>query len=99
MSAKRRIEVFSAGCPACEETIALVNRIACPSCEVEVLDMHQPAVAAKANTYGIRSVPAVDSPDLPAPKAEPASADPSKGVAMDQNAKGREFFAGAWVLF
>lgn len=59
MSAKRTIEVFSAGCPACEETIALVNRIACPSCEVEVLDMHQPAVAAKAKTYGIRSVPAV----------------------------------------
>ena len=59
MSAKRRIEVFSAGCPACEETIALVNRIACPSCDVEVLDMHQPTVAAKANTYGIRSVPAV----------------------------------------
>ena len=59
MSAKRRIEVFSAGCPACEETIALVNRIACPSCEVEVLDMHQPAVATKAKTYTIRSVPAV----------------------------------------
>ena len=59
MSAKRKIEVFSAGCPACEETIALVNRIACPSCEVEVLDMRQPASAAKAKTYGIRSVPAV----------------------------------------
>jgi mono/diheme cytochrome c family protein len=43
----------------------------------------------------IRSVPAVDTPDLPAPKADPASPDPSKGVAMDQNAKGREFFAGA----
>ena len=59
MSTYRKIEVFSAGCPACEETIALVNRIACPSCEVEVLDMRQPAVAAKAQTYGIRSVPAV----------------------------------------
>ena len=32
MSIKRKIEVFSAGCPACEETIKLVNRIACPSC-------------------------------------------------------------------
>lgn len=35
------------------------NRIACPSCEVEILDMHQPDVAAKAKRYGIRSVPAV----------------------------------------
>jgi mono/diheme cytochrome c family protein len=43
----------------------------------------------------VASVPPVDSPDLPAPKAEAASADPAKGVAMDQNDKGREFFAGA----
>ena len=49
----------------------------------------------KAIAEYVRSVPAVDSPDLPAPKAEPAPTDPSKGVAMDENAKGREFFAGA----
>ncbi|HEY6924984.1 MAG TPA: c-type cytochrome [Steroidobacteraceae bacterium] len=49
----------------------------------------------KAIAEYVRSVPAVDSPDLPAPKAEPAPSDPSKGVAMDDNAKGREFFAGA----
>jgi glutaredoxin 3 len=56
---KRKIEVFTAGCPACEETIALVNRIACPSCEVEVLDMRNPDVAQKAKRYGVRAVPAV----------------------------------------
>jgi mono/diheme cytochrome c family protein len=43
----------------------------------------------------VRSVPPVDSPDLPAPKAEAAPSDPSKGVAMEENSKGREFFAGA----
>jgi len=59
MSAKRKIEIFSAGCPACEETIRMVNQIACPSCDVEVLDMHQQDVAAKAKEYGIKSVPAV----------------------------------------
>ncbi len=59
MNKKRKIEVFSAGCPACEETIVLVNRIGCPSCEIEVLDMHQAQVALRARTYGIRSVPAV----------------------------------------
>jgi mono/diheme cytochrome c family protein len=42
----------------------------------------------------VRSVPPVDTPDLPAPKSEPAPADPAQGVAMDQNTKGREFFAG-----
>ncbi|MCA1591802.1 MAG: thioredoxin family protein [Acidobacteria bacterium] len=56
---KRKIEIFSAGCPACEETIQMVNSIACPSCEVEVLDMHQPDVATRARQYGVRSVPAV----------------------------------------
>ncbi len=30
MSAKRKIEVFSMGCPACEETIELVNRVLKP---------------------------------------------------------------------
>ena len=59
MSNKRKIEVFSAGCPACEETVNLVNRIACPSCEVIVLDMNDPNVASRANSLGIRSVPAV----------------------------------------
>lgn len=59
MNAKRKIEVFSAGCPACEDTIALVNQVACPSCEVSVLDMHDSAVAKRAKSLGIRSVPAV----------------------------------------
>ena len=59
MAAKRTIEVFSAGCPACEETIRLVHRIACASCEVTVLDMRKPEVANRAKNIGIRSVPAV----------------------------------------
>ncbi len=59
MATTRKIEVFSAGCAVCEDTVALINRIACPSCEIEILDMHQPDAAAKAKRYGIRSVPAV----------------------------------------
>jgi glutaredoxin 3 len=57
--ATRKIEVFSAECAVCEDTITLINRIACPSCEVEILDMHKPEVSKKAHRYGIRSVPAV----------------------------------------
>lgn len=59
MSTKRKVEVFSAGCPTCEETIAMVKQIACPSCEVSVLDMQDAAVATHAKALGIRSVPAV----------------------------------------
>ena len=59
MSTKRQIEIFSAGCPVCEETVALVNRVACPSCEVTVLDMKNPDVARRAKGLGIKSIPAV----------------------------------------
>lgn len=59
MRDKRKIEVFSAGCPVCQETIDLVNRIACPSCEISVLDMNDPQAAARAAELGVRSVPAV----------------------------------------
>ncbi|MEE9544375.1 MAG: thioredoxin family protein [Rhodospirillales bacterium] len=59
MTTTRKIEIFNAGCPLCEELIRRVNDIACPSCEVSVLDMNAPAVAERAKTLGVRSLPAV----------------------------------------
>ncbi len=59
MNPKRTIEVFSAGCPICEEVIAMVRRNTCPECEVTVSDLHEAGVAAKAKAMGVRSVPAV----------------------------------------
>ncbi len=59
MSAKRKIEIFSAGCPVCDQTVELVKRIACDSCEVTVLDPHDAEVANQAKEFGIKSVPAV----------------------------------------
>jgi len=59
MSTQRTVEIFSAGCPACEDVIALMNRMVCPSCEVTVRNMHDPAVAHRAQSLGIRTVPAV----------------------------------------
>lgn len=59
MKEKRKIEVFSAGCPVCDETVKLVKKIACQSCEVSVLDMKAPGVSKRAGKIGIHSVPAV----------------------------------------
>jgi len=59
MTTTRTIEVFSAGCAICEDTLALVNEIACPSCEVSVLDTRDPDVAERAKQLGVRSLPAV----------------------------------------
>lgn len=59
MSTKRQVEIFSAGCPLCQDTIDLVNRMACTSCEISVLDTNDTEVAARAKQLGIGSVPAV----------------------------------------
>ena len=59
MDNKRKVEIFSAGCGCCEETIRLVKSIACPSCDITVLDMKEADVAERAKSLGVRSVPAV----------------------------------------
>ena len=59
MATKRKVEVFSAGCAACNEVIKIVKRAACPSCEVIVHDMKDINVAKRAKSLGIRSVPSV----------------------------------------
>ncbi len=59
MADKRQIEVFSAGCSVCNDAVAKINEIACPSCEVTVLDMNDATVAERAKSLGVQSVPAV----------------------------------------
>lgn len=56
---RRRIEIFSAGCCLCQETINLVRDLACPSCDVSVLDMNDARIAERAKELGVKSVPAV----------------------------------------
>ena len=59
MSTKRKIEIFSAGCPVCQEAIATIKDNACASCAVSIFDMNDPAVPGRAKNLGIKSVPAV----------------------------------------
>jgi len=59
MTDKRKIEIFSAGCAVCDGTVARVREIACASCDVRVLDMHDDHVAERAAELGVTSVPAV----------------------------------------
>lgn len=62
-SNKRKIEVFTAGCPVCEPVVAMVKSMACSSCEVIVYNVAQPCdtkeCIEKLLTYGIKSLPAV----------------------------------------
>ncbi len=59
MKTKRKVEVFSAGCPVCNDAVEMAKRIACLDCEVSVLDMNDSEVAERAKHLGIKSVPAI----------------------------------------
>lgn len=57
---KRTIEVFTAGCPCCNEAVNLVQSLACSSCDLQILDIRTDAAAqVKAKEYGVKRVPAV----------------------------------------
>ena len=56
---KHRIEIFSAGCAMCKETIDVVKKLAGSEHEVRVHDMHQREIASRAKRHDIRSLPAV----------------------------------------
>jgi DNA-binding transcriptional MerR regulator len=60
---KRQVEVFTAGCPLCDEAVKLVQSLACPKCEVTVYDLREGCATnecrEKAREYGVHRVPAV----------------------------------------
>lgn len=55
----RKVEILSAGCPLCRDIIDLVERIACASCDVVVLDMNDDEVYRRSQTVGVKRIPAV----------------------------------------
>ncbi len=63
MSKKRKIEIFTAGCPVCEDTIKQVQEAACSCCDVVVYDLNKGCETDecrdKAKAYGVKSLPAV----------------------------------------
>ena len=59
MAQKHKIEIFSAGCATCKETIDMIRKIAGPDHEVQIHDMHQEGIATRAKQHGVRSLPAV----------------------------------------
>ncbi len=60
MKTKRTIEVFSAGCPLCEDTLRLV-RGAVSACGCEVVERRCSGSECReeAKRYGIRAMPTV----------------------------------------
>lgn len=60
---KRKVEVFTSGCPLCEPVVELVKKTACSSCEVIIYDLNAGCdtneCRDKAKQYGVARVPAV----------------------------------------
>jgi glutaredoxin len=57
--AKRTVEVFTAGCPLCDEAVEAVRGLVCESCDLQIQDMRTRPAQAKAREYGVKRVPAV----------------------------------------
>ena len=53
------IEIFSAGCSTCNDTIEMVKKLAGSQHEVRVHRMQDGEIAARAKRLGVRSLPAV----------------------------------------
>ncbi len=81
MTKKRKVEVFTAGCPICEKTVSLVRQNACPSCEIIVYDLSKTEKGGEGRKrtigYQVKSVPAV------AIDGKLASCCSSKGVDLE----------------
>ena len=58
-TAKHTIEIYSAGCATCKETIEMVKGVAGFDHDVKIHEMLHGDTAARAKKLGIRSLPAV----------------------------------------
>ncbi len=60
MPDKRKIEVFTAGCPLCDETLTLVTQaVAACGCEVVERRCSGTECCDEAKRYGVRAMPTV----------------------------------------
>jgi hypothetical protein len=56
---RKTVDVFTAGCPLCDDAVATVRALVGDAAEVRVLDTHDPEVARRARALGLSAVPAV----------------------------------------
>jgi DNA-binding transcriptional MerR regulator len=56
----RSVEVFTAGCPVCDPVVQLVQRVACPTCVVTILNVKDdPQAADRAKAANVQRLPLV----------------------------------------
>jgi protein-disulfide isomerase len=55
----KRIEVFTADCPLCKDTLELIKKEACSECEIIERKCSGDECCSPAKDYGIKAVPTV----------------------------------------
>ena len=60
---KRKVEVFTAGCPVCDPVVSLVRETACPSCDVVIYNLAEEfdnrEIMNKLKSYGVNRRPSI----------------------------------------
>ena len=59
MTRQHRLEVFTAGCPVCEDQIEKIKTWVSPDTPIERLNMDDPGVAERARKLGICCLPSL----------------------------------------
>lgn len=86
----RKVEVFTAGCPLCDQAVNLVKTSACPDCEVTVYDLRvgceTNVCRDRAREYGVTAVPTivVDGRIVDCCVRAPVSAEALRAVGIGQ---------------
>ena len=86
---KRKVEVFTAGCPLCDPVVKLVQQVACSGCEVTIHDLrHNPEAAERLKAAGVERVPMV------LVDGKPAGCCTSSGVVTEEGLRAAGIGAG-----
>jgi hypothetical protein len=59
MEQRRKVEVFTAGCPVCQGVVETVKEFACTHCELIFYNLNNNEGVEQAKSYGVTAVPAV----------------------------------------
>lgn len=93
--AKRKVEVFTAGCPVCTDLVDLVKATACPDCEVTIYNLNQGQSVEEAKRYGVTAVPSVVVEGKLLERCKRAHPTEHGPRALD-SLSAREFFLPIW---
>lgn len=59
MQTKRKVEVFTAGCPLCQGVVDMVQELSCPNCDITYYNISKNEGLDLVKAYKVSAVPSV----------------------------------------